>query len=133
MRQRLAGVALAIAVAAFGVAPSAVTAADGAATDLAARLNHLEADVIAAEDLSALKRLQRAYGYYLDKGMWEDLQAGRATEIDWLNGEVVRLAASLGRTAPVNGRLVALVREAEKGGRRDWKGEELLRELQTAR
>jgi 2-dehydropantoate 2-reductase len=61
--------------------------------------------------------------------MWEDLQAGRATEIDWLNGEVVRLAQSLGRHAPVNGRLVALVLEAEKGGKRDWKGEELLEEL----
>ena len=62
--------------------------------------------------------------------MWEDLQAGRATEIDWLNGEVVRLAQSLGRTAPVNGRLVALILEAEKGGKRDWKGEQLLAELQ---
>jgi 2-dehydropantoate 2-reductase len=62
--------------------------------------------------------------------MWEDLQAGRATEIDYLNGEVVKLAASLNRSAPVNGRLVALVLEAEKGGRRDWKGEELLKELQ---
>jgi 2-dehydropantoate 2-reductase len=62
--------------------------------------------------------------------MWEDLQAGRATEIDYLNGEVVKLAASLNRSAPVNGRLVALVLEAEKGGRRDWKGEELLQELQ---
>ena len=73
MRHRLAGVALAIAVAAFGVAPSAGYAADGAATDLQARLNRLEAEVTAAEDLSALKRMQRAYGYYLDKGMWEDL------------------------------------------------------------
>ncbi len=61
--------------------------------------------------------------------MWEDLQAGRTTEIDWLNGEVVRLAQSLGRNAPVNGRLVALVLEAERGGKRDWKGEELLTEL----
>ncbi len=75
MRHRLAGVALAIAVAAFGVAPSAGYSADGAATDLQARLNRLEAEVTAAEDLSALKRMQRAYGYYLDKGMWEDLQA----------------------------------------------------------
>jgi triacylglycerol lipase len=57
------------------VAPSAGFAANGAATDLQARLNRLEAEVTAAEDLSALKRLQRAYGYYLDKGMWEDLQA----------------------------------------------------------
>ncbi len=64
--------------------------------------------------------------------MWEDLQAGRATEIDWLNGEVVKLAASLNRAAPVNGRLVALVLEAEKGGKRDWKGEELLKELKGA-
>src|SRR5262245_61867063 len=75
MRHRLAGVALAIAVAAFGVAPSAGFTADGAATDVQARLNRLEAEVTAAEDLSALKRMQRAYGYYLDKGMWEDLQS----------------------------------------------------------
>ena len=65
--------------------------------------------------------------------MWEDLQAGRATEIDYLNGEVVRLAQSLGRDAPVNGRLVALVLEAERGGRRDWTGPELLEELVAAR
>ena len=64
--------------------------------------------------------------------MWEDLQAGRATEIDYLNGEVVRLAQSLGREAPVNARLVALVREAEHGGRRDWTGPELLAQLRAA-
>lgn len=61
--------------------------------------------------------------------MWEDLEAGRPTEVDYLNGEIVRLAASLGRTAPVNARLVELVHAAEQGGRRDWKGEELLAEL----
>lgn len=64
--------------------------------------------------------------------MWEDLQAGRATEIDYLNGEVVKLAASLNRAAPANGRLVALILEAEQGGRRDWTGPELLKELQRA-
>jgi 2-dehydropantoate 2-reductase len=63
--------------------------------------------------------------------MWEDLEAGRTTEVDWLNGEIVRLAQSLGRRAPVNARLVELVHAAEQGGRRDWKGEELLRELLT--
>ncbi|GAB3931506.1 2-dehydropantoate 2-reductase [Kribbella albertanoniae] len=61
--------------------------------------------------------------------MWEDLQAGRTTEIDYLNGEVVRLASELGRTAPVNARLVELIRSAETN-RRPWSGPELLRELQ---
>jgi 2-dehydropantoate 2-reductase len=61
--------------------------------------------------------------------MWEDLELGRATEVDWLNGEVVRLAQKQGRRAPVNARLVELIREAEQGGRRDWSGPELLAEL----
>src|SRR5215471_10705318 len=37
------------------------------------RLDALEAQVVAAEDISALERLQREYGYYVDKGMWEDV------------------------------------------------------------
>jgi len=61
--------------------------------------------------------------------MWEDLQAGRPTEIDYLNGEVVRLADSLDRPAPVNTKLVQLIREAEVI-RRPWSGADLLRELQ---
>jgi len=61
--------------------------------------------------------------------MWEDLQAGRPTEIDYLNGEVVRLAKSLGRQAPVNAKLVDLIRTAETS-RLAWSGPELLRELQ---
>lgn len=46
--------------------------------------------------------------------MWEDLQAGRPTEVDWINGEVVRLARSLGTEAPVNQKLVKLMHEQEK-------------------
>ena len=62
--------------------------------------------------------------------MWEDLEAGRTTEIDYLNGEVVRLAESLHRTAPVNAKLVELIREAETN-RRPWSGPDLLRELRS--
>jgi 2-dehydropantoate 2-reductase len=62
--------------------------------------------------------------------MWEDLQAGRRTEIDWLNGEVVRLAQRLGREAPVSAKMIELVRAAELGGRRQWRGQELLAALQ---
>lgn len=64
--------------------------------------------------------------------MWEDLRAGRTTEVDWLNGEIVRLAARLARRAPVNARLVELVREAERGARRAWSGKALLAELERA-
>ncbi len=48
--------------------------------------------------------------------MWEDLQRGRTTEVDELQGAVVRLAAELGGTAPVNARVLALVRAAERAG-----------------
>jgi 2-dehydropantoate 2-reductase len=65
--------------------------------------------------------------------MWEDLEAGRKTEVDYLNGEIVRLAERLGRTAPVNARLTALVHAAEEGGRREWPAADLLRELLASR
>ncbi|HXC60079.1 MAG TPA: nuclear transport factor 2 family protein [Steroidobacteraceae bacterium] len=41
--------------------------------DLRERLARLAYDVQAGEDISAIKRLQRSYGYYLDKGLWTDL------------------------------------------------------------
>jgi hypothetical protein len=40
---------------------------------LTARLDALEAQVQQAEDVAAIKRLQRTYGFYLDRGLWEDL------------------------------------------------------------
>ncbi|MEF2249999.1 2-dehydropantoate 2-reductase [Ralstonia solanacearum] len=65
--------------------------------------------------------------------MSDDLAAGRATEVDWINGEVVRLAERLDRMAPVNARLCALVHDAERGvARPAWSGEALLAELRRA-
>lgn len=43
----------------------------------------------------------------------QSIRRGQATEIDYLNGAVVRAAEALGRTAPVNAALVALVHEVE--------------------
>ena len=37
------------------------------------RLDRLEIDVVRAEDLSAIRKVQRAYGYYADRGLWDDL------------------------------------------------------------
>src|SRR6186713_1377639 len=37
------------------------------------RIAQVQAEVTAAEDLAAIKRLQRTYGYFVDKGMWADL------------------------------------------------------------
>ncbi|MGF6643716.1 2-dehydropantoate 2-reductase [Paraburkholderia sp. GAS82] len=65
--------------------------------------------------------------------MSDDLEAGRATEVDWINGEVMRLAQRLGQTAPVNERLCQLVHEAERADARPaWSGKALLGELRTA-
>jgi len=52
--------------------------------------------------------------------MWDDLEHGRPTEIDYLQGEIVKLG-----DAPVNGKLVELIRAAEAGGKRDFTGAEL--------
>ena len=48
--------------------------------------------------------------------MWEDLRLGRPTEIDYLQGEIVRLAERHGVAAPLNRRIMQLIKEAEKAG-----------------
>ena len=49
--------------------------------------------------------------------MWEDLKAGRRTEIDYIQGEIVRTAAKVGRPAPVTERVMHLIKEAERACR----------------
>ena len=61
--------------------------------------------------------------------MADDIAAGRPTEIDWLNGEVVKLAEKLGRKAPVNSAIVALVKQAEAGVEHLWSAEALRRHV----
>ena len=45
--------------------------------------------------------------------MQDDLQRGRTTEIDYLNGEVVALGTKLGVPTPANAAIVSLVKAAE--------------------
>lgn len=49
--------------------------------------------------------------------MWDDVSRGRLTEVDYLNGEIVRLAASCGAEAPLNRRVVTLIHDVEKAGK----------------
>ncbi|MBE1159255.1 2-dehydropantoate 2-reductase [Dyella acidiphila] len=63
---------------------------------------------------------------------WDDLQAGRRTEVDYINGEIVALAASKKGRAPANARVVELVRQAERAYS-PWHGQDLLQELMAAR
>lgn len=57
--------------------------------------------------------------------MADDLAAGRVTEIDHLNGEVVALARRHGRNPRINAGIVQLVKEAEAGVARRWSGKDL--------
>jgi 2-dehydropantoate 2-reductase len=45
--------------------------------------------------------------------MWEDLQRGRATEIDYLQGVITEIADRRGLKVPLSRRIVALIKNAE--------------------
>src|SRR5580704_7100997 len=59
-----------------------------------------------------------------------DLERGSPTEVDVINGAVVAQSAALGRTAPLNQRVVELVHECERGARRP--GRDTLAALRAA-
>lgn len=60
--------------------------------------------------------------------MADDLSAGRKTEVDFINGELVGLADRIGAAAPINRKIVELIRKAE-GGAPSWPPAELRREV----
>ena len=45
--------------------------------------------------------------------MLQDLDAGRITEVDFLNGAIVKLAADAGLTAPKHEAIVSLIHAQE--------------------
>jgi 2-dehydropantoate 2-reductase len=49
--------------------------------------------------------------------MWEDLQRGRHTEIDYLQGVITEIADRHGLQAPLSRRIVALIKAAEAAGK----------------
>jgi 2-dehydropantoate 2-reductase len=49
--------------------------------------------------------------------MWEDLQRGRRTEIDYLQGVITEIADRRGLQVPLSRRVVALIKHAEAAGK----------------
>jgi 2-dehydropantoate 2-reductase len=49
--------------------------------------------------------------------MWEDLQRGRRTEIDYLQGVITQIAERRGLQVPLSARIVALIKRAEADGK----------------
>jgi 2-dehydropantoate 2-reductase len=49
--------------------------------------------------------------------MWEDLQRGRLTEIDYLQGVITEIADRRGLQVPLSRRIVALIKTAETSGK----------------
>jgi SnoaL-like domain len=75
LRSVVGAAVLAVSATCAGTASGAAApdaAAPGAA-DLRLQVARLAANVALAEDFSRIENLQRAYGYYLDQGLWEDL------------------------------------------------------------
>ena len=49
--------------------------------------------------------------------MLDDLEMGRESEIDYLQGEIVKLAQQIGQSAPYNKKILKLVNQAFKEGK----------------
>ena len=64
--------------------------------------------------------------------MWEDMQAGRQPEVDYLNGAVVDLANQVGTSARTNETVIELVKSAFEAGRSPrLSGTDLLKRVQA--
>lgn len=104
--------------------------AEGSATrDAMARIVRETYEVMSAHDLPRLwptpEEFLRVFYERLvpptarhTPSMLQDLRAGRRTEVDALNGAIVRLGEQAGVDTPVNATVVSMVRFLEKGGLR---------------
>ena len=84
-------------------------------TKLTAISAHLLPKIISLPNFifKILSRKMLAIDPLARSSMQDDLLAGRKTEVDWINGEVVRLAHQLGTQARINQSLIELIKQAE--------------------
>jgi len=67
------------------------------------------------EDASKILELGFANHRAIQPSMWQDIEKGRKTEVDFVNGYVVRKAREIGKSAPVNELVTKIVHEIENG------------------
>lgn len=92
-----------------GIAPVSMTPLPAALTPYVLRLP----DVLFERIASSMVKIDPK----ARSSMWEDLQRGRHTEIDHLQGLIVTLAVRHGMQAPLSARIAALVKRAEQAGK----------------
>lgn len=107
---------------AAGIAPAQVAPVPPAALPRLMRLPTLLFRLVAARSLRIDAKARSS--------MADDLALGRPTEVDALCGEVVSLARSVGRQAPRNARMAALVKDWPQA-RQAWTGAALRQALQA--
>lgn len=73
-----------------------------------------EGIAIGEEDIQAHIEVTRRMGP-VKTSMWQDIEAGHKTEVDYLNGAVITRAARHGIATPVNQLLTTLIHAIEKG------------------
>ena len=71
MRGCLLAAVLTLATAGLGLAP-AHAAGGGRVAEINARIEKLAAEVDQLEGARAVRKLQRAFGYYVDRGLWDE-------------------------------------------------------------
>lgn len=49
--------------------------------------------------------------------MSQDLQKKRETEIDYINGEIVEISSGIGESAPINAKIIELIKTMEQNNR----------------
>ncbi|NKC33536.1 ketopantoate reductase family protein [Falsiroseomonas selenitidurans] len=83
--------------------------------EIIARAGEGDPEARAAYDRQRIAEATKPGGAAHRASMGQDVMKGRRTEIDYLNGFIVRQAAPLGLPTPANAALTALVQQVERG------------------
>jgi 2-dehydropantoate 2-reductase len=69
------------------------------------------------EEASKILELGFAKHRAIQPSMWQDIEKGRKTEVDFVNGYVVTKAGQINRAAPINALVTRFIHEIEQGGK----------------